>query len=97
MTFENYREKIDELEIYCMRDCECLHEAYLKYVTERSSVYYNSRGFISNLFPISASAGAVDLFRELYLEESIQSFKTVYDTLSPYYMGGISCVFSAYC
>ena len=69
VTYENYEEKFEELEIYCRRDCECLHEAYLKYVTERSSTYYNDRGFIDKIFPISASSGAVDLFLHVELSE----------------------------
>ena len=31
------------------------------------------------------------------MEDEIKCYKEVYDQLSPYYMGGITCAYSAYC
>ena len=42
-----------------MKDCYCLHEAYVQYTTQRAAVYYNDRGYITEYFPVSASSGAV--------------------------------------
>lgn len=95
LTMESWqgKELQQEAVAYCRMDCLALRDVYLTYVRVRATTYYGNRAFPAKIFPVTQSSAALDVFRNCYLEKTINAASPFLEQERSSYMGGISLVY----